>query len=172
MSVASGRSIVGDIIEIEHTDDHTVASPTWNLVGKTTDTVEISPNVDVAEARRQGSKQKDKAATGEGWEIGFTGEIVTGTAQLETLGLIDTSSYELLGSVDSRETGNTGDAIQITVYDNEADKSADTPKWQSATSDYVLVAGSGELSVEDFSTRDFTIHSRMRPIRIDAGGTL
>lgn len=166
------RSIVGDIIEIEHTDDYTVASPTWNVVGKTTDSVEVAPNVDVAEARRQGSNQKDKAATGEGWEIGFTADIVTGTAQLETLGAIDTTNYELKGSVDSRESSATAPALQVTIYDNEADKSSGTVKWQIATSDYLLIVGSGELTVEDFSTRDFTIHSRMRPIRKDAGGTL
>lgn len=172
MSVAAGRSIVGDIIEIEHTDDHTASSPTWNLVGKTTDQIEVNPNTSVADQRLQDSLQRDKHATDEAWEVGFTANIVTGTAQLETLGAIDTTTYELKGFVDSNETENTGDAIQVTVYDNEADKTSDTPKWQIATSDYVLVIGSGSIDVEDYSTRDFTIHSRMRPIRIDAGGSL
>lgn len=168
----AGDSIVGDIIEIEHTDDHTVASPAWNLVGKTTDTVEVSPNTSVSDQRVHGSKQRDKRATDEAWEIGFVADIITGTAQLETLGVIDTTTQELKGSVDSDETGNTADAIQITVYANQADKASDTPKYQLATSDYLLVVGSGTLDVGDYSTRDFTIHSRQRPIRIDAGGSL
>jgi hypothetical protein len=169
---ASGQSIVGDIIEIEHTVDHTATEPTYNLVGKTTDSVSLSPNTNTTEQRVTNELQLDKAATSEGWEVGFTADIVTGTAQLETLGAIDTTSYELKGHVDSRETDNIADAIQITVYETEADRDAGTPKWQVATSDYLLVVDSGELSVEDYSTRDFVIHSRMRPIRIDAGGTL
>jgi hypothetical protein len=172
MSVSSGRSIVGDLIEIEHTDDHTASSPTWNIVGKTTDTVELAPNTDVAEQRLTADRQMDKTATTEAWEIGFSADVVTGTAQLETLDVIDTSSYELQGYADSRETGNTADALQVTVYDNEADKASDTVKWQVATSNYLLQVGGGELAVEDYSTREFTIHSRMRPIRIDAGGSL
>ena len=168
----AGDSIVGDIIEIEHTDDHTATTPVWNLVGKTTDQVEVSPNTSTTDQRVHGSNQRDKAATDEAWEIAFTADIVTGTAQLETLDAIDTSTYELKGSVDSNDTGNTADAIQITVYEDQAAKDAGTVKWQIATSDYLLVIGSGQLTVEDYSTRDWTIHSRMRPIRIDAGGSL
>ena len=110
--------------------------------------------------------------TDEAWEIAFTANIITGTAQLETLDVIDTSNYELKGYADSDETGNTADALQVSVYEDEAAKSSDTVKWQVATSDYVLVVGSGTIDVEDYSTRDFTIHSRVRPIRIDAGGSL
>jgi len=167
-----GDSIVGGIIEIEHTDDYTASTPTWTLVGKTTDTVEVSPNTSVSDQRIHGSEQREKAATDEAWEISFTADIVTGTAQLESLGAIDSSTYELKGSVDSRNTGNTGDALQITVYEDQAAKDAGTVKWQVATSDYLLVVGSGTVDVEDFSTRDFTIHSREAPIRIDAGGSL
>ena len=165
-------TIVGGIIEIEHTDDHTVASPTWTLVGKTTDTVEVSPNTETTSQRDHSSTQQEKTSVSEAWEIGFTANVVTGTAQLETLGVIDTATYELQGSADSRETGNTADAIQITVYEDEAAKAAGTPKWQVATTDYLLQVESGEVSVEDFSTRDFTLHSRKRPVRIDAGGSL
>ena len=168
----AGDSIVGDIIVIEHTVDHTVASPTWNVVGKTTDSVEISPGTSTANQRLTEKVQEEVKAVSEAWEIGFSANIVTGTAQLETLGAIDTTSYELKGYVDSDETGNTADAIQITVYENEADQASDTPKWQVATSDYLLVVGSGTVSVEDYSTRDFTVHSRQPPVRIDAGGTL
>lgn len=167
-----GNTLIGDIIEIEHTDDHTASSPTWDLVGKTTDSVEISPNTETASQRPHSSRQQDKAAISEAWEIAFAANIVTGTAQLETLGAIDSNSYELQGSVDSNETENTGDALQVTIYEDEAAKSSDTIKYQLATTDYLLVIGSGEISVEDFSTRDFTIHSRERPIRLDAGGTL
>lgn len=168
----AGDSIVGDIIVIEHTDDHTASSPTWDVVGKTTDTMTLSPNTSTAEERHTDSFQMDKTATSEAWTIGFTADIVTGTAQLETLGVIDTTDYELLGYVDTRESENTADAIQITVYETQADQQSDTPKYQVATTDYMLQVESGELSVDDYSTRDFTIHSRIRPIRIDAGGTL
>lgn len=167
-----GETIVGGIIEIEHTDDHSIADPTWTLVGKTTDTVEVSPNTSTADQRVHGSTQRDKAATDEAWEIAFTADIVTGTAQLEALGAIDTTTYELKGHVDSRETGNANDALQITVYEDEEAKSSGTPKWQIATSDYLLIVESGTVDVEDFSTRDFTIHSRERPVRLDAGGSL
>lgn len=164
-------SLVGDIIDIEHTDDHTASTPTWNKVGKTTDTVEISPNNEVAERRHHEDKQMDKTAVSESWEITFSSDIVTGTAQLETLDLIDTTTYELKGSADSRETGNTADAITITAYDSEADKEAGTVKWELGTSDYVIVVDSGELAVEDYSTREMIIHSREPPIRLDAGGS-
>ena len=165
-------SIVGDIIEIEHTDDHTASSPTWNLVGKTKDTVEMSPETEVADARHHGEFNRDKTATSEAWELSFSADIVTGTAQLETLGLIDTSSYELRGHVDSDETSNANDAVSITVYDNESDRDDGTVKWEAATDDYVIVVDSGEVATEDFSTREFVIHSRRRPIRLDAGGSL
>lgn len=168
----AGDSIVGGIIEIEHTDDHTASSPTWDLIGKTTDAVEMSPNTETADERQHASMQRDVAATSEAWEISFTADVVTGTAQLEALGAIDTNSYELKGHVDSRETGNNADAIRITVYENEADAQSGTEKWQVATDDYLLLVGSGTVQVEDYSTRDFTIRSRIRPIRLDAGGTL
>ena len=164
--------IVGDIIEIEHTPDHTASSPTWTLVGATTDTVEVSPNTETTSGRDHSSKQQDKSAISEAWEIAFTRNIVTGVAQLQTLGLIDDSTYELKGSVDTRNSSNTADAIQITVYADEAAKSAGNAKYQIATSDYLLQAEAGELSVEDFSTQDFTVHSRERPKRLDAGGSL
>lgn len=168
----AGDSIVGGIIEIEHTDDVTATDPSWDLIGKTTDTVEISPNTEVADERQHGSMQRDKSATSEAWEIAFTADVVTGTAQLEALGVIDTDDYTMKGHVDSRETGNTGDALRVTVYENESDAQSGTEKWQIGTTDYLLVVGSGTVQVEDYSTRDFTIHSREQPIRIDAGGTL
>lgn len=166
------ESLVGDIIEIEHTDDHTAGTPVWNKVGKTKDTVEVSPNTEVAEIRHHESYAMDKAPVSESWEIGFSADIVTGTAQLETLGLIDTNNYELLGSVDSREGTNTADAITVTVYATEADASAGNVKYEIGTNDYIIAVDTGEIGVEDFSTREMVIHSRIRPIRLDAGGTL
>jgi hypothetical protein len=170
--MSSGQPIVGDLIEIEHTDDHTASTPTWNIVGKTVDTVDLSPNTDIAEQRRTGEFALDKSAVSGAWEIGFGADIVTGTAQLETLDLIDLSTHELREYVDSRETGNTADAVRVTVYDNEADQASGTVKWQVGTSNYIIEVGDGELSVDDYSTREFVIHSRMRPIRLDAGGSL
>lgn len=165
-------TLIGDIIDIEHTDDHTASSPTWNKVGKTKDTVEISPNNEVAEVRHHEDKQMDKTATSESWEVSFSSDIVTGTAQLETVDLIDTTTYELKGSADSRETGNTADAITITAYDSEADKSNNTVKWELGITNYVIVVDSGELAVEDYSTRELVIHAREPPVRLDAGGSL
>ena len=165
------NELVGDIIDIEHTDDASATDPTWNLVGKTTDTVEIASNVEVADSRIHANFQREQAATSAAWEIGFSAHVVTGTAQLETLGLIDTNSYELQSYVDSRETGNTQDALKITVYDSAADKSSGTVKWDLGTSDYVLVQETANVQVEDYSTRDFTIYSRIKPIRLEAGGS-
>ncbi|MDT3434687.1 hypothetical protein [Haloarcula sp. 1CSR25-25] len=166
------ETLVGDIIEIEHTDDHSASTPTWNKVGKTKDTVEIAPETEVADVRHHEDFQRDKTATSEAWEISFAADIVTGTAQLETIDLIDTSTYELKGYADSRETGNTADAITITVYDNEADQADNTVKHEVGTTDYVIIADSGEMAVEDYSTREFVIYSRERPVRLDAGGSL
>jgi hypothetical protein len=166
------ETLVGDIIDIEHTDDHTASTPTWNKVGKTTDAMEIAPNVETASRRHHEDFQMDKAAVSEAWEITFSSSIVTGTAQLETVDLIDTSSYELQGYADTRESGNAADAITMTAYASEADKASGTVKWETGTSDYLLTVGSGEVNVEDFSTREFVIHSRVPPVRLDAGGSL
>lgn len=166
-------SVAGDIIEIEHTDDHTAGTISWNLIGKTHDTVEMSPNNEVAERRHHESLQMDKVVTSEAWEITFSKDITGGEAGLIELGLKDdSSSYEYKGHADSRETGNTADAIQITVYENEADKQAGTVKWQAATSDYIVRVDTGELAVTDFASFELVIDSRMRPVDRDAGGTL
>lgn len=168
------ESLVGDIIEIEHTDDHTATTPQWDLVGKTKDTVEVSPNTEVAEVRHHGQYAMDKAPVSESWEIGFSTDIVTGTAQLQTLGLINETTQELKGSADSREGGGTAEAIRITVYATEEDAAAGagSEKYQLATPDYIIAVDTGEIGVEDFSTREIVVHSRVRPIRLDAGGSL
>lgn len=165
-------SIVGDIIEIEFTDDHTAGTPTWNLVGKTKDTVELSPNTEVAEIRHHERYSMDKSPVSESQEIAFSADVVTGTAQLEAMGLIDTNNYELKGSADSRELSASNPAVRVTVYATEADATAGNVKWRVATDDYIIIVDTGELGVEDFATREFVIHSRIRPIRLDAGGTL
>lgn len=167
-----GDTIVGGIIVIEHTDDHTASTPTWDKVGKTTDTVEIEPNPETADRRHHGSRQLDKRNTSEAWEISFSASILTGSAQLETLDLIDTSTYEYQAYADSDETSNTADALRVTVYENKSDEQSDTPKWQVATDDYLLNVDSSEVDVEDFATREFVIHSRTRPVDIEAGGSL
>jgi hypothetical protein len=165
-------SIVGDIIEIEHTADHTPQSPQWNLIGKTHDTVELSPNVEVAERRHHESKHTDKSATMEAWEISFSKDIVAGTAALEELGLLDSSSYAYQGFADTRETGNAADALMISVYENDSERQSNNPMWQVATADYLLLVDTGELAVEDYSTYEMVIHSREAPTDINAGGSL
>jgi len=165
-------TLVGDIIDIEHTDDHTASTPAYNRVGKTFDTVEIAANVETAERRYHEDFQMDKAAVSEAWEITFSADIVANEAQLKTLDLIDSSSYEIQGYADTRESANTADAITITAYASEADKASNTVKWKLGTSDYLLTVGSGEVNIEDQSTRDFLIESRVPPIRLDLGGSL
>lgn len=164
-------SLVGDIIEIEKTDDHTATDPTWDVVGKTTDTVEISSGTETAESRVHGQYAQLVNAISELWEISFSAHVVTGTAQLEALGLIDTTDYDLKGHVDSQETGDTAPAIKVTAYANEADQSSGTVKWDLATYDYLLITETANVQVEDYSTRDFTLFSRHRPLRLEAGAT-
>jgi len=166
------ESLVGDIIEIEFTDDHTASTPTWNKVGKTKDTVELSPNTDIAEVRHHDAYAMDKSPVTESWEIGFSADVVTGTAQLETMGLIDTNNYELKGNADSRELSASNPAMRVSVYATQADADNDTEKYRVATDDYIIIADSAEIGVEDFSTRELEVHSRERPTRLDAGGTL
>jgi hypothetical protein len=165
------NSLVGDIIEIEFTDDYDATDPTWNVVGKTTDTVEFSPGVETADSRIHSQFSRVVNAVSELWEISFSAHVVTGTAQLESLELIDTNNYELKGYADSRESDATNPAVKITAYANEADQSSGTVKWDLGTHDYLIVDGGAGLNVEDYSTRDITIYSRVRPIRLEAGGT-
>lgn len=164
-------SLVGDIIEIEKTDDYTATDPTWNVVGKTTDTVEVNSGTETAESRVHGQYAQLVNAISELWEIGFLAHVVTGTAQLEALGVIDTTDYDLKGHVDSQEETGTNPAIKITAYASEADQASGTVKWDLATYDYLLVTGTASVQVEDYSTRDFTLYSRHRPLRLEAGAT-
>jgi len=166
------ESLVGDIIEIEFTDDHTASTPTWNLVGKTKDTVEVSPNTEVAESRRHGRYAMDKSPVSEAWIIAFSSDIVTGTAQLETMGLYDTTTDQIKGNADSRELSASNPALRVSVYATQNDATNDNPKWRAGTDDYIIIADSAEIGVEDFSTRELEVHSRERPTRLDAGGTL
>lgn len=166
------NSLVGDIIDIEFTDDHTASTPTWNLVGQTTDTVEIDSGIETADNRIHGQFSRVVNAVSELWDIGFSAHVVTGTAQLETMGLIDTSTYELKAYSDSRELSASNPAVRITAYATEADKSSGTVKWDLATDDYLITAGTASLNVEDYSTRDISLFSRIRPIRLDEGGSL
>jgi len=166
------NSLVGDVIEIELTDDHTATDPTYNVVGKTTDTVEITPNAEVADSRIHGQFARVQNVVSESWELSFAAHVVTGTAQMEALGLIDTTNYELLGFADSREMSASAPALKITAYATEADQSSGTVKWDLATNDYIIVDEGAGIQVEDYSTRDLTVYSRIRPIRLEAGGSL
>lgn len=166
------ESLVGDIINIEFTDDHTASTPVWNLVGKTKDAVELSPNTETAEARHHDNYAMDKSAVSEAWVIAFAADVVTGTAQLETMDLIDTSTYELKGNADSRELSAANPAMRVTVYATEADADADNVKYRVATDDYIIISTGSEIGVEDFATRELEIHSRVAPTRLDAGGSL
>ena len=88
------------------------------------------------------------------------------------MGLIDTNNYELNGNADSRELAAANPAVRVSVYATEADASSGNEKYRVATDDYIIIAPSAEIGVEDFATRELEIHSRIRPTRLDAGGTL
>lgn len=171
MSATAQLPLVGDIIEIEHTDDYTATSPVWTIVAHTADTVETAPNTETASIRQHGEFQMDKSAVSEAWEITFSKKILSGVAGLETLGLIGANS-ELLGSVDTRESNATAPALRIQIYASEADRDTGTVKYSLGTDNYILARGGGEINVEEFALVEMVIHSRARPVRLDEGGTL
>lgn len=171
MTAPVDQPLVGDLIEIEHTDDYTATAPVWDIVGHTTDTVEPSPNVETASIRQHGEFLMDVGAVSEAWEITFSKKIVSGNGALDILGLLGTNS-ELLGYYDTREGSATAEALRISVYANADDLDSGTAKYQLGVEDYILQRGDGEIAVEDFSTLELTILARLRPIRIDLGGTL
>lgn len=164
-----GQTIAGGIIDIEHCEDVTATAPTWNLVAKTQDTVELSPNAENVDARVHEKFNLEKDVVSEAWEIAFSALLVTGPGQLQTLGLL-TDDFREKGHADAPETDTQ--AIQITVYDDQAAKDAGEVKYQVASTNYVLMHDGGEIAVDDYSTVSFVIHSRERPIRVDLGGTL
>lgn len=172
MTAPVDQPLVGDLIEIEHTDDFSATAPTWNVVGHTTDTVEPSPNVETAEIRQHGEFLMDVGAVSESWQTTFSKKIVSGNGALDTLGLLDDTSYELIGYYDTREGSAANEALRISVYANASDLDSGTAKYQLGLKDYLLIRGDGEIAVEDFSTVEMTIYSRLRPIRIDLGGSL
>lgn len=172
MTAPVDQPLVGDLIEIEHTDDYTATAPVWDIVGHTTDTVEPSPNVETAEIRQHGEFLMDVAAVSEAWETTFSKKIVSGNGALDILGLMGSSNNTLQGYYDTREGNKTGEALRISVYANADDRDSGTTKYQLGLKDYLLSRGDGEIAVEDFSTVEMTVFSRARPIRIDLGGTL
>ena len=167
MSATQGRTIVGDIIDIEHCEDLTATEPTWDLVAKTQDTVETSPNTEVADTRLHERFNLEKSATSEAWEISFSALIETGPGQLQVLGLL-TDNYEEAGHVDSRDTA---EALRITIYADQAAKDAGEYKYRTGIEDYLLVHDGGEVPADDYSSISFVIHSRHRPIRLGLGGS-
>lgn len=172
MTAPVDQPLVGDLIEIEHTDDYTATAPTWDIVGHTTDTVEPSPNVETAEIRQHGEFLMDVAAVSESWQTTFSKKIVSGNGALDILGLMGSTNNTLQGYYDTREGGSAAEALRISIYANAEDRSSGTSKYQLGLEDYLLIRGDGEIAVEDFSTVEMTIYSRLRPIRIDLGGTL
>lgn len=171
MSAQEGVPIVGDIIEIEHTDDYSATAPVWTHIAHTVDTIEPSANTESAEIRQHAEFQMDVAAVSAAWETTFSKKIVTGTAALTELGLIG-SNQELLGHYDTRDGDATAEALRISVFATEADRDSGTIKYQLGFDDYLLLRGDGSIGVEEFSTVEMTLRSRTNPIRLDAGGTL
>lgn len=171
MSTTEGVPLVGDIIEIEHTDDYSATAPSWTQIAHTVDTIEPSPNTETSEIRQHGEFQLDVAAVSAAWETTFSKKIVTGTAGLTALKLLGGNS-ELLAQYDTRDGSATAEALRITVFASEADRDTGTVKYQLGFTDYLLMRGDGSISPEEFSTVELTIRSRTSPIRLDDGGTL
>lgn len=160
------KPLVGDILEMEVTDDVNATAPTWTVVAHTADAVELAPNTENAEIRQHESEQMDKAAVSEAWEISFSKKFLTGSAGLEALGLLGPNN-ELKGSADTREMSASAPALRVTAYASREAKSAGTVKWQVQTDNYMILRGSGEINVEEFALIEFVIHSRARPVRTD-----
>jgi hypothetical protein len=165
-------SLAGDILEIEHTDDYTASTVSWTLIGRTADTIEESGNVEVADRRHHGSELLDKAATSEAPELSFSRDVTMTPGAMEALGLLDTSTYEQNYTHDSRTATATAEALQITAYENEAQRSNSTVKYQLGIDSYIINLDSKEFNVDDFSTMELIVHALTRPIRLDQGGSL
>lgn len=171
MSAEPDVPLVGDLIEIEHTDDYSASSPTWNVVGHTTDSVEPSPNVSTAEIRQHGEFMMDQNAVSEAWETSFSKKITSGPGALDILGLLGPNK-QLYGYHDTNEGTAVAEALRVSVYATAEARAAGTVKYQLGFTDFILMRGDGEITVEDFSTVEMTILGRARPVRLDLGGTL
>lgn len=167
-TVAENERIVGDIIVIETSDDPNATSPTWTVVGSTTDSIEMSPNAEIADAREHGSFLLEKDPVSEAWEISFTANMLTGPAQLQSLGLL-TDTFETKGSHDPGR--DSTESLRISVYEDQAAYDAGTFKAQIGTSNHIRVHDGGEIAVDDYSTISFVLHLRERPIRLGLGGS-
>ncbi|MFD1515665.1 hypothetical protein [Halomarina rubra] len=172
MSAGTHDAIAGDIIEIEHTDDTSASTISWTLVGRTADTIEMSPNAETADRNLHGQFQLDKVVTSEAWEVTFSRDVTVPTASMEALGLYDSSNGEVRGHYDSRTGAATNEALQISVYENEQQRSSGSAKAQYGIDEYIIVVDSSELATDDFSTTEMVVHALTRPKRLDADGTL
>ncbi|WP_435075957.1 hypothetical protein [Halococcus sp. AFM35] len=167
--VEENQRIVGDIIVIETTDDATATAPTWTAVGSTTDSIELSPNAEMGDAREHGEFVLQKDPVSEAWEIALSANMLSGPAQLQALGLL-TDDFHVRGAYDPGRTSN--EAFRITVYADQAAYDAGNFKAQIGASNYVAAHDGGEINVDDYSTISVVFHLRQRPVRIGLGGTL
>lgn len=168
-TVAENKRIVGDIIVIETTEDHTATAPTWTVVGSTTDSIEMSPNTEISDSREHGSFLLEKDPVSEAWEISFAANMLTGPAQLQSLGLL-TDDYEERGQYDPGR--DSTEALRISVYEDQDAYDAGDLKAQIGTGNHIRVHDGGEINVDDYSGISFVLHLRERPIRLGLGGTL
>lgn len=172
MSASKHEALSGDIIEIEHTDDTTASTPTWTLIGRTTDTIELSPNVESDQSRLHESKQLDEAVVSEAWELSFSRHVTTTVAGLTALGLYDDTNGELKGSYDSRVGSENNPALQISVYENDAQRQASDAKYQLGIDEYIVKHDGAEIDPEGFASMGLVVRSLSRPKRLDQDGTL
>ena len=167
--VEENQRIVGDIIVIETTDDLTATAPTWTVVGSTSDSIELSPNSEIADSREHGEFTLQKDPVSEAWEISHAANMLSGPAQLQALGLL-TDDFHERGTYDPGR--NSNEAFRITVYADQAAYDAGNFKAQIGASNYVVAHDGGEINVDDYSTLSVVWHLRQRPVRIGLGGTL
>ena len=167
----NSNKLAAPILQLEVTDDYTAATPTWTKVAHLADSIEISPNTEVADQNNFESCQLDKTTASEAWEQTFSKNVTTVEAGLQALGLLD-SNYRMLGSVDTRTMSATAPAVRFTAYQNEQALRDGTVGWQLGCEDYLLAAGSAEINPDDYALSEYTLHYRVRPIRLDLGGQL
>lgn len=148
-------TVVGDIIDIEHSTD---GGSTYSVIGKTRGTVSINPNNSLAESSQHSSLQQDKDPVSEAWTIEFENRIVSDLGGLEEAGLYSSGDSELVGSAVSGST----EQIRITIYENEADKTGGTIKMAFETTDYIAELTSLDVEEDDYSIAGITIHSLER----------
>lgn len=167
----SADKLVGPLVDLEVTDDHTATTVSWTKVAYLADSIELSPNAEIADQNDFEARVLDKSAVSEAWEQTFSKNVTVVEAGLQALGLLD-DNYRMQGSVDTRHMTATAPAIRFSAYQTEEDMANDSPGWQLGCEDYVIARGDTEINPDDYSLGEYTLHYRRQPVRLDLGGSL